>query len=92
MHGLNGHAFGTWACHDEDQANLETMWLRDFLPTQIRGVRVLTYGYNSTLLGPNTSVSTVRDFASDLLRRILADRDLKKVCRFQASEIELILV
>ena len=89
MHGLNGHAFGTWACHDEDRANLETMWLRDFLPTQIKGARVLTYGYNSTLLGPNTSVSTVRDFASDLLRRILADRDSKKVCRFQVSGIEL---
>ena len=89
MHGLNGHAFGTWACHDEDQVNLETMWLRDFLPTQIRGARVLIYGYNSTVLGPNTSVSTVRDFASDLLRRILADRDFEKVCRFLVCGIGL---
>ena len=86
MHGLNGHAFGTWACHDEHQVNLETMWLRDFLPAQIKGARVLTYGYNSTLLGPNTCVSTIRDFAFDLLQRILADRDDKKVCRSMSLE------
>lgn len=89
MHGLNGHAFGTWACHEQDQENLEAMWLRDFLPTQIRGARVLIYGYNSTLLGPNTSVSTIRDFAFDLLQRILADRDFKKVCRVIVSGVGL---
>ena len=92
VHGLNGHAFGTWACHDEDQADLETMWLRDFLPAQIKGARVLIYGYNSALLGPNTSVSTIRDFAFDLLRRILADREFRKVCRFMVSGVGLSLV
>ena len=89
MHGLNGHAFGTWVCHDEDRANLETMWLRDFLPAQIERARIVTYGYNSAMLGPNTSVSTIRDFAFDLLRRILADRDFKKVCGSMVSGVGL---
>ena len=62
------------------------MWLRDFLPAHTKGARVLTYGYNSALLGPNTCVSTIRDFAFDLLQRILADRDEKKVCRSMSPE------
>jgi hypothetical protein len=55
------------------------MWLRDFLPDTIRGARVLTYGYNSTLFGAQASVSTVTDFARDLLQRITDDRAKIKV-------------
>ena len=50
------------------------MWLRDFLPEKVNGARVMIYGYNSILLGPNTSVSVVSDFASDLLQRVMDDR------------------
>jgi len=50
------------------------MWLRDFLPEQVQGARILVYGYNSALIGPTTSVSNVKDFACDLLQRILDDR------------------
>ena len=50
------------------------MWLRDFLPTATGIARISTYGYNSPFLGPNTSVSTIKDFASDLLHRIFYDR------------------
>lgn len=32
------------------------------------------YGYNSALLGSNASVSGVKDFAYDLLQRIVDDR------------------
>lgn len=59
------------------------MWLRDFLPHQIERARVVTYGYNSALMGPNTSVSSVKDFACDLLHRILDDRKSDKVCNYQ---------
>jgi hypothetical protein len=34
----------------------------------------MTYGYNSALLGANTSVSKIPDFAKDLLQRIVDDR------------------
>ena len=50
------------------------MWLRDFLPEKINSARVMIYGYNSILLGPNTSVSVISDFASDLLQRVIDDR------------------
>ena len=50
------------------------MWLRDLLPDAIEEARILVYGYNSALLGSNTSVSSVKDFALDLLQRIMDDR------------------
>lgn len=50
------------------------MWLRDFLPDNVPEARILVYGYNSALLGSNTSVSSVKDFAHDLLQRIIDDR------------------
>ncbi len=74
VHGLNGHAFGTWACHEEGQSNFEVMWLRDFLPKQVNRARIQTYGYNSAVMGPSTSVSSVNNFACDLLHRVLGDR------------------
>ena len=55
------------------------MWLRDFLPEQVDGARVMIYGYNSIILGPNTSVSAVSDFASDFLQRVIDDRMYSQV-------------
>lgn len=74
VHGLNGHAYGTWAHSKAGQSSFETMWLRDLLPDAIDEARILVYGYNSALLGSNTSVSSVKDFALDLLQRIMDDR------------------
>lgn len=79
VHGLNGHAYGTWTCREESRANIEPMWLRDFLPGQIPKARILVYGYNSAVTGPNIGVSGVRDFAHDLLQRITDDRAERKV-------------
>jgi hypothetical protein len=39
----------------------------------------MIYGYNSALLGVKTSVSTIRDFAKDLLQRIVDDRCTEQV-------------
>lgn len=58
------------------------MWLRDFLPGNTPSARVLVYGYNSALLGSNTSVSGIKDFAYDLLQRILDDRTTDEVARY----------
>lgn len=64
------------------------MWLRDFLAgaisssTERRNIsqaRIMIYGYNSALLGVKTSVSTIRDFAKDLLQRIVDDRCTEQV-------------
>lgn len=74
VHGLNGHAYGTWAHHEVGQTASEAMWLRDFLPHHVKRARILVHGYNSVLLGLNVSVSGVKDFAHDLLQRIIDDR------------------
>lgn len=42
------------------------MWLRDFLPNHVPGARILTYGYDSTLLG-NNSTASIREFSCNLL-------------------------
>lgn len=42
------------------------MWLRDFLPENVPGARILTYGYDSTLLG-NSSTASIREFSRNLL-------------------------
>lgn len=75
VHGLNGHAYGTWAHHEDGHPSSEAMWLRDFLPHYFKGARIMVYGYNSALLGSNASVSGVKDFAYDLLQRIVDDRE-----------------
>lgn len=46
------------------------MWLRDFLPAQLSGARIMTFGYNSTLLGSTTSVSEIKDFCKGPITEI----------------------
>lgn len=41
--GLAGRAFGSW------QNDRGSMWLRDYLPQDLPGVRVFLYGYPSKL-------------------------------------------
>lgn len=79
VHGLNGHAFGTSAFQHDGRGVNEVMWLRDFLPHQLTSARIIIYGYNSALIGQNTSVSSLKDFAADLLQRILDDRQAATV-------------
>ncbi|KAH0559934.1 hypothetical protein GP486_003549 [Trichoglossum hirsutum] len=43
---LAGHVFGSFK-----ERGGKHMWLRDSLPKDLRGTRVLTYGYNSDLVG-----------------------------------------
>lgn len=45
------------------------MWLRDFLPGHIPSARILTYGYDSTLLR-NHSTASIREFSGNLLEAL----------------------
>lgn len=54
------------------------MWLRDFLPQYVPTARILTYGYDSTLLG-NDSTSSISDFAGRLLETLKTARAHKHV-------------
>ncbi|KAL6240249.1 hypothetical protein RBB50_012854 [Rhinocladiella similis] len=42
VHGLGGDAINTWT-----QPKSKKFWLRDFLPQQIPGARIMTFGYNA---------------------------------------------
>ncbi|RAO71617.1 uncharacterized protein BHQ10_007629 [Talaromyces amestolkiae] len=59
IHGLGGHAFGTWT---EGQK----LWLQDFIPKDISRARVLTFGYNSEDAFTKPTAS-IREFAIQLL-------------------------
>ncbi|EHK21338.1 uncharacterized protein TRIVIDRAFT_70307 [Trichoderma virens Gv29-8] len=64
VHGLNGKAWGTWT--DKDNRML---WLKDFLPEEIPDARIMTFGYDSTLMF-SQSKGRIEDFARDLLNRL----------------------
>jgi hypothetical protein len=63
--GLAGHAFGSWR-NRETQA----MWLRDFLPKDVRNIRIMTYGY----LDDDTSCENFEQYRTDLLQAISLSR------------------
>ena len=56
--GLGSHAFGSWKHRDS-----QYMWLRDCLPHQLPGARVLIYGYDTKLAG-SQSFQNIADLAS----------------------------
>lgn len=49
------------------------MWLQDFLPQEFKNVRILSYGYNSALVG-NIEDDDIEDYRSAFLQRILSSR------------------
>ncbi|KAF2792053.1 hypothetical protein K505DRAFT_308322, partial [Melanomma pulvis-pyrius CBS 109.77] len=63
IHGLGGHPMATWKSG-------ERLWLRDFLPKDLRTARIFTFGYNSGSAFTN-SKSRIRDFATQLLEKLV---------------------
>ena len=52
--GLGGHAFGSWRGRASTDRPIDRpMWLRDFLPVNFANIRIMTYGYDSSLKNPN---------------------------------------
>ena len=64
VHGLNGDPVKAWT-HPKNGA----FWLRDFLPMDVAGARVMTFGYNSNAVFGNAAANTV-DHAVDLLNSL----------------------
>lgn len=65
VHGLGGHCYRTWT-KKHDSA---TFWPGNWLPLEpeIQAARILTFGYNAKWRGATKSISTVTDFAKELL-------------------------
>ncbi|KAF8241753.1 hypothetical protein K440DRAFT_677005 [Wilcoxina mikolae CBS 423.85] len=55
------------------------MWLQDFLPSDIRNIRIMTYGYNSTLVGPNTVNDGMLEYRRNLVHQLENARSSQEV-------------
>ena len=73
MHGLDGDAVKTWT-----SKKTGAFWLRDYLPADIKGARVMSYAYNADFAFGNT-VADIMDFAKDLLNSLIDKRDQEEV-------------
>ena len=69
VHGLNGDAKRTWT-HRETNA----LWLQDFLPQDVKDIRVMSFGYNASAAFGNTT-ATITDHAKDLLTCLIDKRE-----------------
>ncbi|KAF4625977.1 hypothetical protein G7Y89_g12187 [Cudoniella acicularis] len=74
VHGLNGGALSTWT------ASNGKCWLGDpdFLPKYVPQSRVMTWGYNATVVGKTTSSERVMHHAHTLVASLCADREFER--------------
>ena len=70
IHGINGDARRSWT-HENGAC-----WLRDFLPDQIPGARVFSFGYDAQV-ALTTSKGELDDFARSLLNCLKIYRGVK---------------
>ncbi|RBA17497.1 hypothetical protein FPRO05_11212 [Fusarium proliferatum] len=66
--GLGNHPLGSWKSPNSDD-----VWLRDFLSKDMPNIRVLLYGYDTTLPG-SLSKQSIEDLGGALLEQIIAYR------------------
>ncbi|KAN0075952.1 NAD(P)-binding domain protein [Elaphomyces granulatus] len=69
VHGLNGDARRTWTQHKTN-----ALWLQDFLPRDVKNIRVMSFGYNASAAFGNTT-ATIVDHAKDLLCCLVDKRE-----------------
>lgn len=72
VHGLNGDPTNTWK-HSNNH-----FWLQESLPLDIKGARVLNYGYNADVVFGN-STADVLDHAKSLLGSLIDERETDDV-------------
>ena len=68
VHGLNGDAYDTWTSKKTGK-----MWLYHFLPQELPGARIFSFGYPSEI-GLTLATEKVEDFARSLLNGLKASR------------------
>ena len=54
------------------------MWLMDFLPADVRNLRVMTYGYNSQLVKGPVNMG-IGDYTKELIQLLRAARSSEQV-------------
>ena len=84
IHGINGHPIKTWT-HEKG-----AFWLRDFLPEQIPGARVFSFGYDAQVAF-TTSRARLDDYARSLLNGLKRYRSVQVGrLRFTLLSIDII--
>lgn len=66
--GLGSHAIGSWKSPSNND-----LWLRDYLPDDVPNIRILLYGYHTSLLG-NDYKDSIENLGSRFLESIKAFR------------------
>lgn len=66
--GLAGHAIGSWSCSAQE------IWLRDYIPSDLPDVRVLTYGYPSPV-NDDVRMSIMSDHVNAFISRLRRMRE-----------------
>jgi len=56
------------------------MWLKDFLPHDVRNIRVMVYGYDSSLTGASTDDSRLIDYRRNFIQKLQNSRSSAEVC------------
>ena len=71
--GLAGHAFGSWRSRETHK-----MWLKDLLPRDVKGIRIMSYGYNTNLVG-DTIDDVFLDYRRHFIHMLVNSRSSAKV-------------
>ena len=79
MPGLASHAIGSWKAPGGND-----LWLRDWLSDDLENIRVLLYGYDTTLLKSN-STSSIEDLGRRFLESLTAFRTSDEVGSLNAN-------
>ncbi|KAI0967869.1 hypothetical protein F4678DRAFT_444830 [Xylaria arbuscula] len=73
VHGLGGHSRKTWSKNHDPSLFWPELWL-PFEP-DIKSARIFTYGYNAAWRSPTKSISSITDFAKELLFEMRFGKD-----------------
>lgn len=72
VHGITGDAYDTWT-------EGEKLWLRDFLPKDLPGARIFSFGYPAEVCF-SLSTGKLDSFARSLLEGLKRERRREEVC------------
>ncbi|KAI5776307.1 hypothetical protein EDC01DRAFT_683096 [Geopyxis carbonaria] len=67
--GLAGHAYSSWQNRRSQQ-----MWLQDFLPNDVKNIRVMTYGYDTEFFN-SADNSAMVDFRKSFVQQLEVARN-----------------
>ncbi|KAF8536460.1 hypothetical protein BDD12DRAFT_982712 [Trichophaea hybrida] len=80
--GLAGHAYGSWR-----NRQTHIMWLKDFLPNDIKNVRITTYGYNTRLSKNKLDIGQLEDHKRDFISELeIARHEDKTLLESKANQ------